>query len=130
MTRVAPRLALKTLLVAVAALTTFASPQRVNAQNSAAVAISPDGMTAYAKAYLALADVRDKAQAELADPRNKKVEVQLELRDKLRTRIAAVLKEHKLTAADYDLTTHAISVSPVARSAFEVALGALTPPRP
>ena len=108
--------------VPIAAATT---PCVVYAQQTNAAAIGQDSLAAYVRAYAAIATIRDRMQNELADPKTKKGEVQEQVRDKLRARIAQVLKEQGLTESMYELTTHAISVDPVQRKRFEQALADL-----
>jgi hypothetical protein len=87
-------------------------------------------LLSYARAHLAIAAARDQVQAELAEPRHKKTEAQLELREKLRLRIEAILKEQQLTPAEYDRITHRISRDGVQRKAFDATLATLTARKP
>ncbi|MEO6445075.1 MAG: DUF4168 domain-containing protein [Gemmatimonadaceae bacterium] len=107
-----------------------ASPRALYAQQPAAAATSGvDSVAAYARAYSAIARIRDRAQGELAEPRNKKAEVQGELRGKVLAEIAQVLTAEGLTQAQYDHLTHAVSVDPEARRQFEAALAQLAVPK-
>ena len=82
-------------------------------------------MEAFAKAYLGMSQLRDRMQAELAEPKNKKVEIQLQLREKLRTQLEQVLKENHLTSAEYQALTRAVSVDAEKRREFEAQLALL-----
>ena len=63
---------------------------------SADSAISAASMETFAKAHIAVSAFRGQVQAELADPKAKKADVQATLRDKLQVGIVRILKEFKL----------------------------------
>jgi hypothetical protein len=79
-------------------------------------------MMPFARAHAALTTLRERADAEYADPKNKKPEVLAELRTKSRAERERVLKAQGLTEATYGELTRRISTDDAARLAFEAAL--------
>lgn len=90
-----------------------------------AAAVSAEEMASFARAHAAISTLREKAQAELAEPKNKKGEVMVQIREKLRTQVLQVLKENQMSEARFDSLTHLVSVDPAQRKAFEAALAAV-----
>lgn len=89
----------------------------------------PDSVAAmlpFARAHAALISLRERADAEYAEPKNKKPEVLAELRGKYRAERERVLKAQGLTEAAYGELTRRISSDDVARVAFEAALAKAT----
>lgn len=88
-----------------------------------AVGAVPDSVVqaidAFAKLQRAINTLRDKEQAELAEPRNKKVESQTEIRDKYRKLRADSLKAHGYSSAQVNAMTLRISGDDALRSLFE-----------
>ncbi len=76
-------------------------------------------MTVFVRTHVALQALRDRIQAEMAEPRNKKDEEQQALRDKLRTERARILKEHAMTEAQFARMTRWVSVDDSARKVFD-----------
>ena len=90
------------------------------ARGQEAAAIAPvDSIAAFVKAHAAIASLRDKAQAELAEPKNKKGEEQLRIRDRLREQVAAALRDAGLTQVQYESFTHLVSTNDSVRKVFE-----------
>ena len=83
-------------------------------------------MTPFARAHAALNTLRERADAQYADPKNKTPEVLAELRAKYHTERAVVLKVQGLTEASYGELTRRISSDDAARLAFEAALAKVT----
>jgi hypothetical protein len=83
-------------------------------------------LTAYAKAFAAIAAARDRAHAELALPRNKTDQHQQELRDKLRQEVDRILQEQRLTPERYARITYVISSDAAQRKRFEEILARMT----
>lgn len=79
-------------------------------------------MMPLARAYTALTTLRERADAEYAEPKNKKPEVLAELREKYRKERARILSAQGLTEAAYAAGTRRISGDDGARLAFEAAL--------
>lgn len=79
-------------------------------------------MMPLARAYSALTTLRERADAEYADPKNKKPEVLAELREKYRKERERILATQGLTEAAYAAGTRRISGDDGARLAFEAAL--------
>ena len=76
-------------------------------------------MSVFVRTHLALQALRDRVQAELAEPKNKTPENQKELRQKLRTERERLLKEHGMTEAQFARMTRWVSVNDSARKAFD-----------
>lgn len=113
------------------------SPRPLHAQTATppatvspvAAAPHPDSvaaMTPFARAHAALTTLRERADAEYADPKNKKPELLAELRTKYRAERERVLKAQALTEASYGDLTRRISSDDAARLAFEAALAKVT----
>jgi hypothetical protein len=100
-----------------------ASPHPASAQADsaapAAATVAADSLVVFVRTHLAVAKLREQAQAELAEPKNKKEEEQLRLREQLRTRVAEALREHGLTPASFDAFTRLVSTDDAVRKAFE-----------
>lgn len=113
---------------------TVGSPRALRAQTTpppatAAVGTSapphPDSVAAmlpYAKAYASLQALRERADAEYAEQKNKKPEVLTELRAKYRGERARLLQGQGLTEASYMALTQRVSGDDRAREVFEAAL--------
>ncbi len=97
---------------------------------SAAVAPAMDSTTAaieaFAKLQRAINQLRDKEQAELAEPRNKKVEEQATIREKYRKLRADSLKAHGFTPAQVTAMTLRISSDDTLRALFETTMERLS----
>jgi hypothetical protein len=94
-----------------------------------AAAPHPDSVAAmmpFARTHAALTTLRERADAEYADPKNKKPEVLAELREKYRVERERALKAQGLTEASYAAFTRRISSDDAARTAFEAALAKVT----
>jgi hypothetical protein len=105
----------------------LATPSTALSQEAATAAgIPTDKLEPFARAHIAIDQVRDRANAEFADPRNKKNEVQENLRDKLREDVRKVLKEHNLTEAEFDRFTMAVSSDTAQRRAFDALVAQLS----
>lgn len=113
-----------------AALFAASLPASADAQSSPPVTAQPGQMTAYAKAWIAVNDVRDKAYAELAEPRNKKVEDQNRIRTRLKEDITAALTAQGLTQKQFDEMTQLVSADEERRKAFDAAVAELTAKKP
>ena len=101
------------------AVTTAATPVKVD------VPPPPDSVSAmlpFARAHVAMNSLRDRADAEYAEPKNKKPEVLAELRGKYHAERERMLKSQGLTEASYSIFVRRISSDDLARSAFEAAL--------
>lgn len=94
-----------------------------------AAAPHPDSVAAmmpFARVHAALTTLRERADAEYADPKNKKPELLDELRAKYRAERERVLKAQALTEANYGDLTRRISSDDAARLAFEAAFAKVT----
>jgi len=105
-------------------LRVHATPRR--APTGPLTATQDDSMSVFVRTHLALQALRDRVQAELAEPKNKKDEEQKALREKLRTERARILKEHAMTEEQFARMTRWVSVNDSARKVFDalVAKGA------
>lgn len=89
--------------------------------------VSTQTLEAYAKAYVALNLLRDREQAELAEPRNKKPEPQAEVREKHRTEREKIRTAHGFTIDQFTRVTQQISTNDAVRDRFEAAVAKLVP---
>lgn len=96
-------------------------------QPAADSGVSAATLEAYAKAHLAITALRDREQAELADPRNKKADAQTTLREKYRAERAAALVAQALSAEQFTRLTQQISTNDALRARFEATLARLKP---
>lgn len=99
-----------------------AAQQAVQHATTPATSQSPDSIELFARTHLAVAALRDRYQAQFAEPQNKKREVQDALHEKLQTELQALLKEHGYSGTSYARMTRFVSVDSAARRAFEEAL--------
>lgn len=108
------------------------SPARAQASDGAPsqTQIKPEEMAAFARAHTAISALRDRAQTELAEPKNKKDEAMKHVREKLRAQVLQVLKEHQMTEGRFDSLTRLVSADPEQRKAFEAALALVTSKAP
>jgi hypothetical protein len=83
-------------------------------------------LTTFAKAYVAIAQVRDQIQAELAKTSNKTPQAQQQLRDRLREQIEHVLHAHELTEDEFQRRTYLISADNEQRKTFDEIIAQLT----
>lgn len=89
----------------------------------------PDSVAAmlpYAKAFLAMNALRERADAEYADPKNKRPEVLAEARAKHRVERAGLLESQGFSSTTYAQLTQRVSGDDSARLAFEAALTRIT----
>ena len=91
----------------------------------AADSISP-AVEAFAKLQRAINQLRDKEQAELAEPRNKKVEEQATIREKYRKMRADSLKAHGYTQAQVTAMILRLSSDDALRTLFETTMERLS----
>ncbi len=96
------------------------------AQARPATGITRDEIAALARVEVAISHIRDSLDVQLALPRNKKDEVQTQLRDKMRTDVAAAIKSAGMTDADYRRKTFIISTDNTARHIFDSVVVAVT----
>jgi hypothetical protein len=113
-----------------AAYLAWLEPTAAAAQDARPAAAVQDEWTVLARAHVAISQLREQFQKALAEPANKKAEVQLELREKLLTDVAKILGQHQMTQAEYDRRIHEVSVDTVRRRLFEAAIGEITGRKP
>ncbi len=85
-------------------------------------AVNPATIESFAKTHLAVSALRDRFQAQFAEPQNKKREVQEELHAKLVAELQSLLKAHGFSEAEFARMTRLVSVDSTARRAFEDAV--------
>ncbi len=105
----------------------LSAPASLAAQSAAvppAASVTRDSavITQHARVHLALNALRDREHAELAAPKNKKVEAQAELRDRFRALRTDLFVREKYTAAQYADMTQRISGDDALRALFEATL--------
>ncbi|MDA1082392.1 MAG: hypothetical protein O2973_12095 [Gemmatimonadetes bacterium] len=115
---------LSTIIGCAAILALAAAPAR--AQSGAAAALTTEQIAVLAKTQVLIGAIHDSVDAQLAHPRNKKDENQTQLRDMLRTEIAAILKANDLTDEEYQRRTFIISSNGGARERFDSVVVVLT----
>ena len=81
---------------------------------------------AFAKLQRAISQLRDKEQAELAEPRHKKVEEQATIREKYRKLRGDSLQAHGYTPAQVTAMTLRISSDDTLRARFEATMERLS----
>ncbi len=89
-------------------------------------AMSRDEIAAFAKVEVAVSVVRDSAQAQLAQARNKTPVAQKEIQDKLNAQIAVILKGAGTTGAEYERKTFVVATDAEARKLFDGLIAAQT----
>jgi hypothetical protein len=109
-----------TLVLLLAAVTPAAAQER-------AADAELERMNRFARAFAAVAAARDESQATLALPANKTPEAQRDEREKLKARVARIVKDHGFTADEYARMTYLVSTDAAARAQFEELLARLTP---
>jgi hypothetical protein len=85
-----------------------------------------DEIAALAKVQIAIAQVRDSMQVQLAKPANNKPEIQKQLREKLRSDIEEILHHNGMTEAEFEHKTYVVSTDANARKTFDSVLVAVT----
>lgn len=100
----------------------LAAQQPVQNASAQAATASDDSIAAFAKTHLAVSALRDRYQAQFAEPQNKKREVQDALHEKFHEALQAMLKEHGYSEASFERMTRLVSVDSTARRVFEAAL--------
>lgn len=103
-----------------------ALPGALSAQASSSAKLSPDQIKALAATQVAMTVVHDSIDTELAHSRNKKVETQESLREKMRTQIAAILAKSQLSEAEFQHRRFLVSVDSSSRRIFDAAIAQLT----
>ena len=88
--------------------------------------VSASALDAFAAAHVEVAALRGKAQAELAEPRSKKAEVQISVRAKLQDGTIRALKAHNLTEAEFARLTRLVSTDDALRKQFDEAVARLS----
>ncbi len=110
------------LAIAVPSPSTAAAQQSVQHATPQGATVPADSIELFAKTHLAVSALRDRYQAQFAEPQNKKREVQDALHEKFHEALQALLKEHGYTDASYERMTRLVSVDSTARRVFEAAL--------
>ncbi len=92
---------------------------------SAASLASPE-IKAFAAVHVAIATVHDSIDAQLAQSRNKTVQMQTQLQEKMRTLIAETLRKSGMTDAEFQKKRYLISTDTLARKSFDAVVAELT----
>jgi hypothetical protein len=122
--RISVRATVRVIAFALAA--PFVSLSALAAQDIAPQELSSEKLTAYAKAYAEIGQVREAFQARLAASPSKTLEAQKELRETLKQTVAEIIEKGGLTEAEYRRITWIISIDPQQRDAFEQILARIT----
>lgn len=110
----------------VLAFAVLATSTVAGAQARPATGLTRDEIAALARVEVAISHIRDSLDVQLALPRNKKDEVQTQLREKMRADVAAAIKAAGMTDADYRRKTFIISTDNAARHTFDSVVVAVT----
>jgi hypothetical protein len=110
----------------VLAFAVLATATLAGAQARPATGLTRDEIAALARVEVAISHIRDSLDVQLALPRNKKDEVQTQLREKMRSDVAAAIKASGMTDADYRRKTFIISTDNAARHIFDSVVVAVT----
>src|SRR5690349_18204789 len=110
-------------IVTIVAFIALGGPPSAHAQATTApakpAAMSHEELMTFAKAHVAIGVAHDSTDAQLAQTRNKKPEVQEQLQAQLHSQVAAILKQNGLTEADYEHKIYLVSVDPGIRKDFD-----------
>ena len=110
-------------IVTIVAFIALGGPPGAHAQATPApakpAAMSHEELMTFAKAHVAIGVAHDSTDAQLAQTRNKKPEVQEQLQAQLHSQVAAILKQNGMTEADYEHKIYLVSVDPGARKDFD-----------
>ena len=85
------------------------APWVAAAQSPGTHIIPADRLEAFAWAQMAVDEWRDKAHAEFAEPKNKNLEGQPQLRSQVRGNVAAVPRDHGLPKEEFERFVHVVS---------------------
>ena len=96
------------------------------AQQALAPVLPREDIIALAKLQIAVGAVHDSLGAQLAQPRNKKPEIQTQLQEKLKTQVAEVLQRSGMTDAEYRRRTYVVSADLASRKIFDSVTVVLT----
>jgi hypothetical protein len=88
--------------------------------------LSKDELTAYAKVQLAIVAAHDSVGVQMSLAGNKKAEVQEQLKEKVRTQVADILKAAGMSEHDYQAKTFVVSTDPETRRQFDEIVAKLT----
>ncbi|AMW04264.1 hypothetical protein [Gemmatimonas phototrophica] len=113
-------------LVAVLVFAPASAPAQKPAAPPSATVQADSAVEAHARLHLALNGLRDREQVELAEPKNKKPDLQADIRQRYRALRADSLKAHGATAAQFAAMTQRISGDDALRTVFEAALERLS----
>ena len=116
-------LGLAALAAAVVAVPVAA--QQAPAAPAAQTAPADPQLTSFAKAFLAVGLVRDDFNAQLALPKNKTVEHQVEIRKAMKDKIEETIRANGLSVEDYHSVEYTVTVDPARRAAFDQILADL-----
>lgn len=87
---------------------------------------SAAALETFVKAHLAVAAFRGQLQAELAEPKNKKPELQMQLHEKLQAGTKRLLDQHELSATEFSRLTRLVSTNDAVRKDFDAAVARLS----
>lgn len=103
--------------LALSLVAALAGPAFASAQQAATLGRTE--VTTLAKASVAIGVVHDSMNAELAQQRNKKTEIQNQLHDKYHAQVEAILKANALTDSVYEHRIFLVSTIPALRAVFD-----------
>ena len=83
-------------------------------------------IAALAKVHVAISQAHDSADVQLAQARNKTVQAQKQLQEKLRAQIEEILHHSGMTEEEYRHKTYVVSTEPAVRKTFDSVVAQLT----
>src|SRR5678816_2626238 len=113
--RVRLALALSSIVIAQPSLAQKTPAPQPPAMSSAA----RDDIVAFAKVSIAVAQVRDSIQKQLAQPRNKTPQAQQQLREQLAAGVEQVLRVAGISEEEYRRKTYLVSTDSSSRAIFD-----------
>jgi hypothetical protein len=88
--------------------------------------MAPDDIVAFAKLSLSVAQVRDSIQKQLAQPRNKTLQAQQQLRDQMAAGVEEVLHHAGVSDEEFRHKTYLVSTDSATRAIFDQTIAKLT----
>lgn len=108
-----------TALVATLSPVAVAQTQQAHDMMQMAPALPRDTIVAFAKLNVTLSQLKDSAQAQLAQPRNGKAETQQQIRDDQAAKIAETLHRSGVTENEFRRKTYIVSTDAATRRIFD-----------
>ena len=85
-----------------------------------------DDIVAFAKVHIAIQQVHDSGDAQLAQTKNETLQAQEQLKEKLHAQVEEILQHAGMTDADFQRKTYVVSTNPDVRKSFDSVVAELT----